>query len=134
MGGRLKTSRYCDWCGESFYSFSGGRFCSRSCQAKGVMAERDLTGANNPRYNGGLCRHKGRLMVCCRDGTVLWFSRAVVAAHIGRLLRPAEIVHHVNGDPTDDRIENLQVTTRSEHIEIHRDELLVAQGKQRRAA
>lgn len=78
-------------------------------------------GAENNRYNGGLCvRSDGRCVIVCRDGTLMMFYRGVMAAHIGRLLDPAEIVHHVNHDPSDDRIENLEITTRSEHVRHHR--------------
>ena len=31
-----------------------------------------------------------------------------------------EIIHHVNGDPSDDRIENLQKMTQGEHLNIYK--------------
>jgi len=36
-------------------------------------------------------------------------------------LRIGEAVHHLNGDRTDNRLENLQVMTRSEHAILHQE-------------
>ncbi len=46
--------------------------------------------------------------------------RQVMEAHIGRRLDSLEIVHHINEDKLDNRIENLQIVTRAEHIQIHK--------------
>ena len=43
----------------------------------------------------------------------------VMEAHLGRYLLPNEEVHHLNKDKTDDRIENLFLTTHAEHAKIH---------------
>lgn len=86
-------------------------------------------GTENNRFNRGLSRQPdGRWIIVCRDGTLLAYARGVMAAHIGRLLRSDEIVHHENEDNTDDRIENLRIVTRAEHIEIHRAALHAARG------
>lgn len=52
--------------------------------------------------------------------------KLIVEKHLGRYLKyygrnhkDNEIVHHINGDETDNRIENLQVVTRKEHILLH---------------
>lgn len=87
-------------------------------------------GAANGRYNGGLCfnRKLGRWVIVCRDYSLMYYYRGVMAAELGRLLNPNEIVHHVNGDMQDDRPENLQVTTRAEHMNMHRAEILAGRN------
>lgn len=39
--------------------------------------------------------------------------------HIGRRLMANECIHHINGCRSDNRIENLQVMTRSDHMALH---------------
>lgn len=41
---------------------------------------------------------------------------------IGRMLAPNEVVHHKNGNKLDNRVENLELLTRAEHINLHRKE------------
>lgn len=45
--------------------------------------------------------------------------RAVMENHLGRLLNKDEVVHHINGNKKDNRIDNLQVMTKSEHTSYH---------------
>ena len=43
----------------------------------------------------------------------------VIEKKLGRNLKIDEVCHHINGDCTDDREENLQVMTRSNHSRLH---------------
>ena len=48
--------------------------------------------------------------------------------HLGRELTSDEIVHHKDGNKLNNNISNLVVTTRSKHLEEHRQDLLIAKG------
>lgn len=53
------------------------------------------------------------------DGSMKDEQRYVMEQHLGRLLSPDEVVHHINGQIQDNRLCNLQVMTRREHAQYH---------------
>lgn len=53
------------------------------------------------------------------DGTLTLEHRRIVEAHIGRELTSDEVVHHKDGNKSNNDISNLEVVTRAEHARIH---------------
>jgi len=71
-------------------------------------------------WNGGVMIHKnGRTFIRISKGEYKARARIVMENKLGRVLSSNEIIHHINGDPSDDRIENLMLTNRSKHTINH---------------
>lgn len=90
------------------------------------MAKRFGAEASNWR-GGRSVRKDGRVLVYAPGhpnanmggGSHILEYRLVASQMLGRPLRRGEIVHHRNGDVTDNRPENLEVMTQSEHSSAH---------------
>ena len=84
------------------------------------------SGNKNPNWHGGKRTVKeGYVLVyapdhpnCHKDGT-MYEHQIIMEKHIGRLLKKDEVVHHINGNRSDNRIENLMLLTNSDHAKLH---------------
>ena len=64
---------------------------------------------------------------CWKGGTSDYWrhqARIIIGKHLGRELKSIEIIHHIDGDYTNNTIKNLVITNRKEHINIHRQDLI----------
>ena len=101
------------------------------------MTKRNISGHNNPNLKGGeSIRNDGYLLV--RIGVISSKKhgkrynlkhRLIMEEHLGRKLKAKEIVHHINENKLDNRIENLEVLSQNDHIKIHKIPYLTGQIK-----
>ena len=62
-----------------------------------------------------------RLVIKNADGKITSksYPRVIMESYLGRLLLPDEDVHHIDGDVTNNSIENLQIIKHGEHQRQH---------------
>lgn len=70
-------------------------------------------------WQGGKILHEGYWFVLI-DGKYQAEHRVIVEQHLERKLSKSEIVHHKNGNRKDNRLENLELLSISEHIKHHK--------------
>lgn len=111
-------------------------FCSRNCYIEWQRKEWkknnpskhiDLKGEKNPMWGkighgfnpNGNKRKDGYIRVSVGHSKRVLKHRLLAEQKIKRKLEEKEIVHHINGDNTDNRLSNLMVITQAEHCQLH---------------
>ncbi|MCX0386683.1 HNH endonuclease [Clostridium perfringens] len=98
----------------------------KDTDVKRLIWSRVRSGEKSSAWKGGRKLNKKGHVLILRKGHPLADKNGYVLEHrfimceyLGRILRPDEVVHHKNKIKTDNRIENLEIMTNSEHTRLH---------------
>jgi len=122
--GPIQEMKLCECgCGEVV---KPGNRCINYHNRKGISR----WGKDAAHWKGGIKKDKDGYIYLYRpehsfatkDGYV-FEHRLVLEEYLGRYLEPDEISHHCNEIKDDNRIDNLDLTIRAEHVRIHKPRL-----------
>ena len=86
------------------------------------------SGSNHPSWKGGRRKSGKYIMILqhshpfCDVSGYIMEHRLVMEKHLGRYLQKEELVHHIDGNPTNNDIKNLKLfISWSSHMKFHRN-------------
>ena len=113
---RAISSGICRFCKKIFYTVGQrGVFCDTKCSG----FHNNKSGRYSPVYKNGKSFRSGYICINNVNGKKMSEHRFVMEKHLGRKLLTTEIIHHINKNKIDNRIQNLQVLKRGEHTRLH---------------
>lgn len=111
----------CEYCGVdmerekrySYKQFSNRKFCSKKCRGKKSISSKFT------HWKGGRKKQDGYVLIFIGKGKYVQEHRMIMEKYLGISLKKNDVVHHKNGIKHDNRIENLEILSVSEHSMLH---------------
>lgn len=99
-------------------------YCTTLCANRHIQSY----GPKHGKWKGGRIKIKDGYILILKRGhpnatfmsNYVFEHRYVMSKHLGRPLLSSEIVHHKNGIKDDNRLQNLVLTNRADHIREHK--------------
>mgnify|MGYP003584425026 CR=1 FL=1 len=118
-----KITVICDTCGREFDKWpclvtknvNLKHYCNAKCRKSAMKLGKTSYGFK--RTTGSPLNPYRR---CMKNGKYVYEHRWLMEQKLGRPLLKREHVHHINGNPKDNSLENLELLSRSDHAKIHR--------------
>jgi endogenous inhibitor of DNA gyrase (YacG/DUF329 family) len=122
-----KIRVYCSQCHKLIIKIPSKKwhtnFCNNNCKA--IFQSQKLCGNKSYGWRGGIKYDRDRKLIYAPthpksdSGKYCYEYHLIMEKHLGRYLNDDEVVHHIDGDVTNNSIKNLQVLTRIAHARIH---------------
>lgn len=109
--GRYTYTKKCEACSEMYEANrKEQKFCSSCWKARGAFAAETIS-TNKYAYVSAADR---------QNKENKWAHRKLAETFLGRKLTCHEVVHHIDDNPKNNKLDNLLVMTRSDHVKLHK--------------
>jgi hypothetical protein len=133
--------KQCLMCSKDFYIKSSqlkrgrGKFCSKKCQYTSNKIKYKSKGnpfygkhhtpetriiLSQKKFKRGWSLTQGYIRLYEKDNKGQLLHRFIMEKILGRKLQKNEVVHHINQNRSDNRLENLLVLDRGKHVALHK--------------